>query len=80
MRRRGAGARARAASLGTAHQMPRKPTIQKSTKRMRRTTHSTPKVVRKVTEHHHTPIFIHSGQIWIMHSTSAPRSMPAHIR
>ena len=60
--------------------MPRKPTIHIRMKRPSRTTQSTPKVVRKVTLHHHTPIFIHSGQIWIMHSTSAPMSMPAHMR
>merc|ERR1719331_2525318 len=61
-------------------QMPRKPTMKKSTYRMSRTTHSTPKVVRKVTEHHHTPILSQSGHIWIMHSNNATKSMPAHSR
>ena len=43
--------------------MPRKPTIHIRMKRPSRTTQSTPKVVRKVTLHHHTPIFIQRGQI-----------------
>ena len=60
-------------------QMPRKPTIHISTKRISRTTHSAPKVVRKVTLHHHTPILSHSGQICIMQSPRAPASSPAVI-
>ena len=48
--------------LGKSH-MPRKPTMNIRQKRTRRTTQRMPNVVRKVTEHHHTPILSHSGQI-----------------
>eukprot|EP00965_Chrysotila_dentata_P208282 6184610-Pleurochrysis_carterae.AAC.2 len=60
--------------------MPRNPMIHIKQKRTKRTTHSTPNVVRKVTEHHHTPILSQSGQIWIMHSASEPASIEPHSR